>query len=139
MIKQTIMVVDDSASMRQMLSFTLDQAGYGIIEAENGLDAEVKLQDRKVDMFIVDLHMPHLDGFSLTRSLRSMSQYRAAPILILTVLPAADRKDEALTAGVTEYINKPFQPEQLLHIVDTIISRKISAGCAWENATQAEV
>ncbi len=121
---QTIMVVDDSTSVRKMLSFTLENAGYMVVEAENGLDALEKLGGTPVSLFIVDLNMPHVDGFELTRSVRSMNEYKFTPIIMLTTESLASKKNEGKTAGATGWITKPFKPEQLVGVVKKVMPRE---------------
>jgi len=118
---QTIMVVDDSTSVRKMVAFTLENAGYTVLEAENGLDALEKLNGTPVNMFIVDLNMPHIDGFELTRSVRAMSQYRFTPIVMLTTESLETKKKEGKAAGATGWITKPFKPDQLIGVVKKVM------------------
>lgn len=118
---QTIMVVDDSTSVRKMVAFTLENAGYSVVEAENGLDALEKLNGSPVNMFIVDLNMPHVDGFELTRSVRAMDQYRFAPIVMLTTESLESKKKEGKDAGATGWITKPFKPDQLIGVVKKVM------------------
>ena len=118
---QTIMVVDDSTSVRKMVAFTLENAGYTVLEAENGLDALEKLNGTPVNMFIVDLNMPHIDGFELTRSVRAMSQYRFTPIVMLTTESLEAKKKEGKAAGATGWITKPFKPDQLIGVVKKVM------------------
>ncbi len=118
---QTIMVVDDSTSVRKMVAFTLENAGYTVIEAENGLDALEKLNGSPVNMFIVDLNMPHVDGFELTRSVRAMNEYRFTPIVMLTTESLEAKKREGKAAGATGWITKPFKPDQLIGVVKKVM------------------
>ena len=100
-MEPTIMIVDDSSSLRKMVSFTLENAGYSVIEAADGEDALEKLAGSAVNMFIVDLNMPRLNGFELTRSVRAMNQYRFTPIVMLTTESQESKKNEAKAAGAT--------------------------------------
>lgn len=118
---QTIMIVDDSNSVRKMVAFTLESAGYRVIEAENGLDALELLNDSPVNMFIVDLNMPHLNGLELIRSIRPMDQYRFTPIVMLTTESSAAKKMEVKAAGATGWITKPFKPDQLIGVVKKLL------------------
>ncbi len=118
---QTIMVVDDSTSVRKMVAFTLENAGYTVVEAENGLDALEKLNGSPVNMFIVDLNMPHVNGFELTRSVRAMDQYRFTPIVMLTTESLEEKKREGKAAGATGWITKPFKPDQLIGVVKKVM------------------
>lgn len=121
MVQPTIMVVDDSTSVRKMVAFTLENAGYAVIEAEDGRDALEKLDRDPVNMFIVDLNMPNVDGFELTRSVRSMDQYKFAPIVMLTTESLEEKKQEGKAIGATGWITKPFKPDQLIGVVKKVM------------------
>ncbi len=114
---KTFLVVDDSASMRQFISFAIKNAGYDVMVAENGKDAFVKLAGAKVDMVITDLNMPVMDGIELIRTLRGMPNYRFIPIVMLTTETQEDKKQEGRLAGASGWIVKPFSPEQLIGVV----------------------
>jgi two-component system, chemotaxis family, chemotaxis protein CheY len=118
---KTILAVDDSASMRMMLSFTLQESGYRVIEAKDGRDGLAKLQTEKVDMVITDLNMPHMDGISLIHSVRQHPASKFTPVIMLTTESHDFRKKEARAAGATGWITKPFQPEQLLAVVRKVL------------------
>lgn len=117
---KTIMTVDDSASVRQMVSMTLKNAGFTVIEASDGKDALAKLGG-PVDMILTDLNMPNMDGISLIRNVRAMAQYRFIPIVMLTTESQADKKAEGKSAGATGWIVKPFKPDQLLAVVQKVL------------------
>ena len=117
---KTIMVVDDSTSMRQMVNFTLTGAGYQVVEASDGVDALAKSSAQKVDLFITDLNMPNMDGIQLTRQLRAAAPYRFTPIVLLTTESQQEKKMEGKAAGATGWIVKPFQVEQLLAVVKKV-------------------
>jgi len=91
---KNIMTVDDSASLRQMVSFVLRDAGYEVFEAVDGLDALSKLKGRELHLFLSDINMPKMDGLELTRKLRAMSQYKFVPIILLTTESAAEKKQQ---------------------------------------------
>ena len=120
-MEQTIMVVDDSSSVRKMVAFTLENAGYAVVEAENGRDALKKLNQAAVNLFIVDLNMPHVDGFELTRSVRTMDDYRFTPIIMLTTESLETKKQEGKAAGATGWITKPFKPDQLIGVIRKVM------------------
>lgn len=120
-MRKTIMSVDDSASVRQMVSFTLENAGYRIFTATDGKDALEKLKAAPVDMVITDLNMPSMNGIDLTRQLRAMPQYRGIPIILLTTESQADKKAQGKLAGATGWIVKPFQQDQLLAVVKKVL------------------
>ena len=117
---KTIMTVDDSASMRQMVNFTLKEAGYDVVEAVDGEDALSKLASRRVNVLITDLNMPKLDGIQLIRKVRGMQGYKFIPIIMLTTEFQGNKKMEGKEAGATGWIIKPFQPEQLLAVVKKV-------------------
>lgn len=116
-----IMTVDDSASVRQMVSFTLKQAGYGVMEAVDGQDALNKLGLAAVKMVITDLNMPNLDGIGLIRAVRANPAHRFIPIVMLTTESQPEIKLEGKSAGATGWIVKPFKPEQLLAVIRKVL------------------
>ena len=109
----TILAVDDSASMRQMVSFTLKGAGYDVIEAEDGQKALDKAKTGAVDLVLTDVNMPVMDGIELVKNLRTLPDYKFTPILMLTTESAGDKKVQGKNAGATGWLVKPFNPEQL--------------------------
>ena len=111
---KVIMTADDSASVRQMVSFTLKQSGYDVIEAVDGKDALVKLGTNRVDMLITDLNMPNLDGIGLIKGARALPACKFIPIIMLTTESQDTKKVEGKAAGATGWIVKPFKPDQLL-------------------------
>ena len=118
---KVIMTADDSASVRQMVSFTLKQNGYEVIEAVDGKDALNKLAASKIDMLITDLNMPNLDGIGLIRALRATPACRFIPMVLLTTESQAEKKLEGKAAGATGWIVKPFRPDQLLAVVKKVL------------------
>ncbi|MDY6831688.1 MAG: response regulator [Thermodesulfobacteriota bacterium] len=120
-MEQTIMIVDDSISVRKMVAFTLENAGYAVVEAENGRDALEKINGSPIHMFIVDLNMPHVDGLELTRSVRAMDRFRFTPIVMLTTESMEAKKQEGRAAGATGWITKPFKPDQLIDVVKKVM------------------
>lgn len=120
-MSRTIMTVDDSASIRQMVNLTLANAGYDVIEAFDGRDGAAKLDGRPVDMVITDLHMPNMDGITLIKQIRSLEQYRYIPIIMLTTESQDEKKLAGRAAGATGWIVKPFLPEQLLAVVRKVL------------------
>ncbi len=118
---KTFLVVDDSASMRQLVSFTIKDAGYDVLVAENGKDAVGKLGGKKVDMVITDLNMPEMDGIEFIRKLRSMPEYKFVPIVMLTTESQEGKKQEGKQAGASGWIVKPFQPDQLMDVVKKFV------------------
>ncbi len=120
-MNKTIMTVDDSASVRQMVSFTLKGAGYEVVEAGDGQDAVTKINGKAVHMVITDLNMPNLDGIGLIRALRGNPSCKFIPIVMLTTESQASKKEEGKAAGATGWITKPFKPEQLLAVVKKVL------------------
>jgi len=116
-----ILAVDDSASMRQMVSFTLRNAGHEVIEAADGREALEIARKTPVNLVLSDVNMPNMDGIQLIRELRALPSYRFTPILMLTTESAASRKQEGKAAGATGWIVKPFNPDQLLATVDRVL------------------
>jgi two-component system chemotaxis response regulator CheY len=116
-----IMTVDDSASMRQMVAFTLERAGFEVVLAVDGKDALAKLDGGEIHLFLSDLNMPNMDGIELTRQLRSMPAYKFVPIVLLTTESTAEKKQEGKAAGATGWIVKPFEPDKLLAVVNKVI------------------
>jgi two-component system chemotaxis response regulator CheY len=118
----SILAVDDSASMRQMVSFTLKGAGYDVVEAADGVEALSIAKTRSVNLVITDVNMPNMDGISLIRELRALPTYKFTPLLMLTTESSADKKQQGKAAGATGWIVKPFNPEQLLNTVKKVLS-----------------
>lgn len=118
---KTILSVDDSASIRQMVKLTLSGAGYTVVEAGNGIEGLAKARDAAVDMVVTDLNMPGMDGMSFIRELRKLSTYKGVPIIFLTTESDAEKKKEAKLAGATGWITKPFQQDQLLAVVKKVL------------------
>jgi two-component system chemotaxis response regulator CheY len=116
-----IMTADDSASIRQMVTFTLKQNGYDVLEAVDGKDALAKLSAQKVDMLITDLNMPNLDGLGLIREVRAGTINKFVPIIMLTTESQDAKKMEGKAAGATGWIVKPFKPEQLVAVVKKVL------------------
>jgi two-component system, chemotaxis family, chemotaxis protein CheY len=116
-----ILTVDDSASVRQMVSFTLRKAGYEVTEAVDGQDALGKIGKGKFDLIITDLNMPNVDGIQLISGVRKMSGCSFVPILMLTTESQAEKKDAGRKAGATGWIVKPFKAEQLIAVVQKLV------------------
>lgn len=118
---KTILTVDDSSSIRQMVNFTLKGAGFDVIGAVDGKDALNKLNGTSIHMLISDINMPNMDGLELVRQVRKNSAYRFIPIIMLTTESQAGKKQEGKSAGATGWIVKPFKPEQLLAVVKKVL------------------
>lgn len=117
----TILAVDDSASMRQMVSFTLKGAGYNVVEAVDGVDALHKAKAQSFDCIVTDVNMPNKDGIELIRELRALPNYKFTPMLILTTESGMDKKQQGKEAGATGWIVKPFSPDQLLKTIKKVM------------------
>lgn len=115
-----ILAVDDSKTMREMVSFTLKGAGYEVMEAEDGQAALTVLNGGKIDAVITDLNMPNMNGFELIRALRANAAYKFTPILMLTTEGDDSKKQEGKAAGATGWIVKPFNPEKLVEVVKKV-------------------
>ncbi|MGY3039497.1 two-component system chemotaxis response regulator CheY [Rhodanobacter sp. TND4EL1] len=117
-----ILAVDDSASMRGMVAFTLRGAGHEVTEAENGQLALDAARAGSFEMVLADVNMPVMDGIAMVRELRAMDAYKGVPILMLTTESHTERKMEGKAAGATGWLVKPFDPEQLLATVKRVLS-----------------
>jgi two-component system chemotaxis response regulator CheY len=118
---KTLLIIDDSASMRQMVTFTLKDAGYNVIAANNGKDALSKLEGAKVEMVITDLNMPEMDGIEFIRQMRSKAGYKFLPIVMLTTESQESKKQAGRQAGASGWLVKPFRPEQLIDVVKKFV------------------
>ena len=118
---KTILAVDDSQSIRQMVSFTLKGAGYEVVEAVDGQDGLDKAKGKTVNLVLTDQNMPRMDGLTLIKSLRSLPAYKSAPILMLTTESSDAMKAQGRAAGATGWLVKPFDPAKLLEVVKKVI------------------
>lgn len=121
-MSKTILTVDDAATMRKMIAFTLKGAGHEVLEAEDGVAALKALDGRTVDMVITDVNMPNMDGITLIRRLRALPAFKTTPIVMLTTESSPEKKAEGRSAGATGWIVKPFQQEQLLAVVAKVLA-----------------
>lgn len=117
----SILAVDDSSSMRQMVAFTLKNAGYEVVDAVDGMDAFDKASKRRFDLVLTDQNMPRLDGIGLTRKLRDHANFKATPILILTTESSDQMKQAGRAAGATGWLVKPFDPAKLIEVIGKVI------------------
>ncbi len=118
---KTILIVDDSASIRQMVSFTLKSAGYEVVEASDGMDGLDKAKSRSASLVLTDQNMPRMDGLTLIRNLRGLPQYKSVPILMLTTESSDAMKAQGRAAGATGWLVKPFDPQKLIEVVRKVI------------------
>ena len=117
----SILAVDDSASMRQMVSFTLKGAGYDVLEASDGDEALRLAKDTVVDLVVTDMNMPKMDGITLIKELRALPGYQFTPMLMLTTESGQVKKLEGKSAGATGWLVKPFDPDQLIATVERVL------------------
>lgn len=118
---KTILIVDDSSSVRQVIGITLRGAGYEVVEGCDGVDALAKLDGRKVHLIISDVNMPNMDGISFVKEVKQLPNYRFTPIIMLTTESADDKKREGQAAGARAWVVKPFKPDVLLGAVQKLI------------------
>ncbi len=118
---RTALIADDSVTIRQMVSFTLRQAGFTVIEASDGQDAADRLGDQRVDLIITDLNMPRMDGIGFIRELRGRPASKHTPVLMLTTESQQVKRQEARDAGATGWIVKPFDPQKLLQVIAKVL------------------
>jgi len=118
---KTILIVDDSASLRQVVSIALKGAGYDVIEGCDGVDALRKLDGRKIHLIISDVNMPNMDGITFLKAVKQMAGYKFTPVIMLTTESGEDKKREGQAAGAKAWVVKPFHPAQMLTAVSKLI------------------
>jgi two-component system chemotaxis response regulator CheY len=118
---KTILAVDDSSSLRQMVAFSLKAAGYQVVEAVDGQDGLEKAKLQTVDLVLTDQNMPKMDGLTLIKSLRGLPGYQKTPILMLTTESSEDMKTKGRAAGANGWLVKPFDPQRLIEVVKKVI------------------
>lgn len=118
---KTILVVDDSAAVRQVVGIVLRGAGYDVIEAVDGKDALVKLGAQKVHLIISDVNMPNMDGIAFVKEVKQLADYKFTPVIMLTTESQELKKQEGQAAGARAWVMKPFQPAQMLAAVSKLI------------------
>lgn len=118
---KTIMIVDDSASLRQVVGIALRGAGYEVLEGCDGKDALAKLTGQKVHLIISDVNMPNMDGISFVRELKQLPAYKFTPVIMLTTESQEAKKREGQAAGAKAWVVKPFRPEQMLGAVQKLV------------------
>lgn len=121
-MSKNVLVVDDSASIRQVVGIALKGAGYQVLEACDGTDALNKLDGARVHLIISDVNMPKMDGISLLKALKSRPDTRFTPVIMLTTESEADKKAQGRAAGAKAWVVKPFQPQQMLTAVSKLIA-----------------
>ena len=118
---KTILAIDDSASIRHLLSSTLEGFGFRVIAAADGRDGLEKLAENGADLIITDLHMPNVDGIGFIHHVRQLPAYRFVPIIMLTTERQGLLKREGAAAGATAWIAKPFLPEELITVIRKVM------------------
>lgn len=118
---KTVLTVDDSTSIRQMVAFTLKSAGYDVTEADDGANGLTKAQGKTFNLILTDQNMPRMDGLTLIKNLRGMPQYKSVPILMLTTEAGENMKMQGKAAGATGWLVKPFDPQKLLEVVKKVL------------------
>jgi two-component system chemotaxis response regulator CheY len=115
------LVIDDSTTIRQMVAFTLREAGYVVVEAQHGKEALTQIGLHPINVVITDLNMPVMDGFAFIRAVRAMPVHKSLPILLLTTESQLSKIEEGKAAGATGWMVKPFQPEKLLQVLAKVV------------------
>lgn len=118
---KTILIVDDSASVRQVVTIALRGAGYDVIAGVDGKDALTKLNGQKIHLIISDVNMPNMDGITFVAEAKKLPAYKFTPIIMLTTESQEEKKRQAQAAGAKAWVTKPFQPEQMLSAVAKLI------------------
>jgi two-component system, chemotaxis family, chemotaxis protein CheY len=118
---KTIMIIDDSTSLRQVVSIALGEAGYEVLEACDGRDALAKLKGQKVHLMICDVNMPNMDGITFLKAVRGLPDYKFTPVIMLTTEAGEEKKREGQAAGARAWMVKPFRPDQLLGAVAKLV------------------
>ncbi len=120
-MKKTVLAVDDSSSIRLMVAFSLEQAGYDVVHAVNGEDGLAKAKEQSVDLVLTDHNMPVMDGLTLIKRLRELAAYQSVPILMLTTEYSDQMKEAGKNAGANGWLVKPFDPDRLIAVVQTVL------------------
>jgi two-component system chemotaxis response regulator CheY len=118
---KTIMVIDDSASLRQVVGIALKGAGYDVVEAMDGMDALSKLKGQKINLVVCDVNMPNMDGITFVKEIKQLPNYKFTPVIMLTTESQEGKKKEGQAAGAKAWVVKPFKPEVLLGAVAKLV------------------
>ncbi len=118
---KTILIVDDSASVRQVVGLVLKGAGYDVIEGCDGKDALAKMTGQKIHLIISDVNMPNMDGIAFVKAVKQLPNYKFTPIIMLTTESQESKKQEGQAAGAKAWVVKPFKPEQMLVAVEKLV------------------
>ena len=120
-MSKTILIVDDSASLRQVVAIVLKNAGYDVLEASDGKDALAKIGTRKVHLVISDVNMPNMDGITLVKQLKALPDYKFTPVIMLTTESSDAKMQEGRAAGAKAWVQKPFKPDAMLTAVSRLV------------------
>jgi len=120
-MSKTILIVDDSDSLREVVGIALKNAGYEVIEGADGQEGLNQLDGKKIHLIISDVNMPNMNGIEMVKKIKEMAEYKFTPIIMLTTESGEDLKDEGRSAGVKAWMVKPFKPEQMLDAVSKLI------------------
>jgi two-component system chemotaxis response regulator CheY len=118
---RTALIVDDSVTIRQMVAYTLKQAGFAVVEAVDGQDGLERLESGRVDLIVTDLNMPRMDGIGFIRGVRARAASKYTPVLMLTTESQESKRQEGQAAGATAWIVKPFNPDRLLQVIGKVL------------------
>ncbi len=121
-MSKTILIVDDSVSLRQVVAMTLKGEGYDVIEGCDGKDALTKLDGRKIHLIVSDLNMPNMDGLTFVKQVKLNASYKFVPIIMLTTETDEGLKAQGKEAGLKAWMVKPFKPEQMLSAVTKLVA-----------------
>jgi CheY-like chemotaxis protein len=122
----TVLVVDDSASIRKLVELTLRRDGYAVVSAASGIAAFAAVAEQRPDLMLLDVMLEALDGFQITRALRSHPEFREIPIVVLSGREAEADREKGFAAGVSDYLTKPFQPDQLMLVVRRLLQAQVA-------------
>ncbi len=120
---KTIMIIDDSASIRLVVSIALKKAGYDVLEAEDGQDALNKLTGQKIHLIVCDVNMPNMDGISFLKAVKQNQSYKFTPIIMLTTESQEEKKQEGRAAGAKDWVVKPLKPDRMIAAIEKLILR----------------
>lgn len=120
-MKKLIMIVDDSASLRQVVKMTLEKLGYEVVEAKDGQDALSKAKGKKINLIITDLNMPVMDGITFIKELKKLPEHKFTPVMMLTTESQQSKMMEGKAAGAKAWLVKPFKPEQIIAAVEKLV------------------
>ena len=118
---KTVMIIDDSASIRLVVSIALKKAGYDVLEAEDGEDALNKLTGQKIHLIVCDVNMPNMDGISFLKAVKQNQSYKFTPIIMLTTESQEEKKQEGRAAGAKAWVVKPFKPDRMIAAIEKLI------------------